>query len=286
LTGGTLVVRNGINRGQGTATFNFGGGTLQVNGKNFSSMVNMTLTGIDGDATVDTAGYNATFSKGLSGPGGLNKIGAGKLTLSANNTYAGGTTISGGTLAVNNTTGSGTGASPIVVNSAGTLSGTGRIAGAIIINAGGTLAPGDNYGTLTAANTVTFKPGSNFSIEVNSQGQCGRLETFSSVASVALNGTLSLSIDNFTPTGKDIFFVINNSTNSATIGRFQYADDEKIGNFNGYDWFITYDANKDNSVPSLNGGNDVAIYSVVPEPSQMMLLIFACSGFLFAWRKR
>ena len=58
----------------------------------------MTLTGIGGNATVDTAGYAVTLSGVLSGPGGLNKIGSGTLTLSGTGSFTGGIYVSGGTL--------------------------------------------------------------------------------------------------------------------------------------------------------------------------------------------
>jgi fibronectin-binding autotransporter adhesin len=58
----------------------------------------MTLTGLGGDACVDTAGYNVTLSGPLSGQGGLHKLGNGTLTLNAKETYSGDTTVSGGTL--------------------------------------------------------------------------------------------------------------------------------------------------------------------------------------------
>ncbi|TQT60593.1 S8 family serine peptidase [Xanthomonas perforans] len=45
-----------------------------------------------------TAGYDSTFSNDISGAGSLTKNGAGKLTLSGNNSYTGGTSISDGVL--------------------------------------------------------------------------------------------------------------------------------------------------------------------------------------------
>jgi fibronectin-binding autotransporter adhesin len=96
LTGGVLIL-NGLSQGSGTAAFNFGGGTLRA-GAAFSSSVPMNLTGTDGDANVDTAGFAVTLSGTLSGPGGLTKSGNGTLTLSAANKYTGVTTVNSGTL--------------------------------------------------------------------------------------------------------------------------------------------------------------------------------------------
>jgi hypothetical protein len=77
-------------------------------------------------------------------------------------------------------------------------------------------------------------------------------------------------------------FLINNTGSGATTGSFQFADNSKIGTFNGRDWYITYDAN--NSVtPSLNGGNDVAIYTV-PEPGMFVLLASSIFASLFLAR--
>ncbi len=55
----------------------------------------------------------------------ISKVGTGTLTLSGSNTYAGGTTISNGTLMIVNTTGSGTGTAAVTVSGTGTLAGTG-----------------------------------------------------------------------------------------------------------------------------------------------------------------
>lgn len=57
--------------------------------------------------TVGGNGFWTTFSGVLSGPGSLTKSGAGTLTLSANNTYAGTTTVNDGTLVVGTGTNAG-----------------------------------------------------------------------------------------------------------------------------------------------------------------------------------
>jgi autotransporter-associated beta strand protein len=96
LNGGTLILR-ALRQGGGAAVFNFGGGTLQASAS-FETLVPMTLTGIGGNATVDTAGYTVTLSGNLSDIGGLGKLGSGTLILNARNTYSGDTIVAGGTL--------------------------------------------------------------------------------------------------------------------------------------------------------------------------------------------
>ena len=81
LNGGALVL-SALTAGSGTAAFNFGGGTLRASGTLTTSLP-MTLTGIGGNANVDTAGHAVMLSGQLSGPGGLNKLDTGTLTLSA-----------------------------------------------------------------------------------------------------------------------------------------------------------------------------------------------------------
>ena len=96
LNGGVLVL-SALSGGSGTAAFNFGGGTLRANAA-FSSTLPMALTGTGGNANIDTADYAVTLSGQLAGPAGLNKLGAGTLTLSGANTYNGLTTVNAGVL--------------------------------------------------------------------------------------------------------------------------------------------------------------------------------------------
>ncbi|MEJ0013075.1 MAG: autotransporter domain-containing protein [Bauldia sp.] len=87
----------------GTYLFKLGGGTVRVIGTDLTTVVNATLVG-GTTSTIDTNGLNATWNgqfltDGV-GMGNLTKAGAGKLTLSAANTYTGATNIAGGTLAL------------------------------------------------------------------------------------------------------------------------------------------------------------------------------------------
>ena len=87
--------------GSGSAKFDFGGGTIETSAA-WSSSLDISLTGLDGLATVDTTGANIGLSGILSGTGGLEKVGAGLLILSGSNSYDGGTIVEAGTLDVTN----------------------------------------------------------------------------------------------------------------------------------------------------------------------------------------
>ena len=67
----------------------------------------IALTGV-ADPTIDTGVFTETLAAPISGPGALSKVGTGTLILTADSTYAGGTTIAAGTLQLGNggTTGS------------------------------------------------------------------------------------------------------------------------------------------------------------------------------------
>lgn len=127
------------------------GGTLQYSSANSFDYSPYFITTLGFVYNVDTNGQNVTWASilptiGLSGaPGTLNKSGAGTLTLSAANTYSGGTTLSQGTLKAGNASAIGTGG--VSVDSGATLAALASIGGKLNIggnlnNSGGTLRIG------------------------------------------------------------------------------------------------------------------------------------------------
>jgi len=134
---------------------------------------------------------STTFNGILTGTSSITKKGTGSWTLTGATTNTGTTTINGGKLIVNNTTGSGTGTGSVTVNSTGTLSGTGIITGAVAVNTGGTLAPGNNaIGTLTVNSNVSLGAGSTTEMEINRLSATKDLLT--TTGTLTLGGTLKM----------------------------------------------------------------------------------------------
>lgn len=135
----------------------------------------------------------------ISGTGTLVKRDNGELTLTAANTFSGGLTIDGGTVWVNNTTGSGTGSGAVTVNSAGTLGGKGAVSGAVTLN--GRASPGDRtVGALTTGNQ-TWNGGARYRWEIkNATGGAG---TGWDVMNV--NGTMTVAASSLNPVYIDVF---------------------------------------------------------------------------------
>ena len=149
---GTLALTASNNYSGGTTVSN---GALQLNTGAWFGSGNVTNNG----TLVFNSSGNSTVGAVISGTGAVTLANSGTVTLTGNNTYSGGTTISKGTLLVNNSAGSGVGTGAVIVASGSTLSGSGVIGGPVTINSGGIFAPGNPVGTLTVSNNFTANSG-------------------------------------------------------------------------------------------------------------------------------
>jgi autotransporter-associated beta strand protein len=106
LDGGTLTLGNLTVTSGNANQFNFNGGTLVASGSLSLATGTSNATSYnvkDGGANINTNGNSVTISNPLlrfagNSTGGLTKTGLGALTLSGNNTYTGGASVTGGTL--------------------------------------------------------------------------------------------------------------------------------------------------------------------------------------------
>jgi autotransporter-associated beta strand protein len=184
------LIANGDRPDAGGATISFynasSGGTCSIALSGFGSLdvashdfPGLAIGSLEGDGnvslgvnnlTVGTNDRDTTFAGSVSGDGSLTKVGGGILILSGPNSFAGGTTVSAGTLLAIGK-GSATGSGPVLVKE-GTLGGTGQLTGPITVGVAGgevgTLAPGVNGpGRLSTRDTLTFTSSSYYRCDVS-----------------------------------------------------------------------------------------------------------------------
>jgi uncharacterized protein with beta-barrel porin domain len=222
VSAGTLIVNNEQSIGGSSASLTLGGesaATLSLLGGAFTSSGDLnvnnnatiefntasstftitgTVVGLDG-YTLSSSGDGSvvfgaievnsgsfTISAPISGSQTVSFSGNGTAILSGENTYTGGTTITG-TLSVNNYL-----ASAVTVQNGGRLQGTGVIDNSIEVQSGATLSPGNSSGILSSMGAVTFADGSTFNIDLDANGVSQLIVT--NTVSIDPNATLSLTV--------------------------------------------------------------------------------------------
>ena len=114
-----LTSQISVGSGAGGGALDFNGGILRASASQANFLANFATGGVSlgaGGGYIDSNGFAIGISAPISGSGSLTVQGAGTLTLSANNTYAGGTTLSSGTLIVAADASLGAYGAPVAIN--------------------------------------------------------------------------------------------------------------------------------------------------------------------------
>ncbi len=258
------------------------GNSENINLANGAELASTTATSVNSlNGTITLAGGNATIrveasgvgtlriNGSITGAGGLSKTSAGTLLLTAASDYAGGTSVIGGTLLANNTTGSATGSGAVLIGAVGTLAGTGTLSGEVIVD--GTLNPGNSPGTLNFGDDLTLGSSATLNLEITGIGG-GEFDILNGDTAnlFTLGGTLALNNTGYTPVLNDSITVFTNW--DAFAGSFTSITGTDLGG--GLYW--------DTSALASTGS-----LTVIPEPGTWALLLTAGTyGVIFFRRRR
>jgi autotransporter-associated beta strand protein len=273
---GGLIIINGANGTSGSGVFtesvNVGKQVtiwLQQGAVAFNSLGGSVASAniiLNDPLTVGADNTTTEYDGALIGPSGFTKTGSGTLTLTANESYTGATSVSGGDLLVS---GSISSASTVTVAAGATLSGPGTIGGTTVVN--GTLAPGNVVGDLT---TGTLNFASTGTLAINVMGPTAGTN-YSQVVSdgpVNLNSaTLSLNIaSGFTPAVNTPIDILVNDSGAAISGTFANLAEGATFSSNGEYFTISY----------LGGtsGHDIVLTATAPPVPPTVLSVQVNDG--------
>jgi autotransporter-associated beta strand protein len=173
---GTLSLGNAGALPGGNITF--GGGSLQFTAANtadYSGLIKNSTAAV----TIDTNGQTVAFANSIdsSNTAGLSKLGAGALTLSANNSFSGNVNVGGGTLAISggadDTTNGGAVASTLNIGSTSGLAAVLSISGGALLTVGNTGNSGFSYLGNSANGVLDISGGSLLDKSGNTRFQIG-----------------------------------------------------------------------------------------------------------------
>ncbi|MGI9455668.1 MAG: autotransporter-associated beta strand repeat-containing protein, partial [Aeoliella sp.] len=199
--------------GTGDTIFIGPNATLRFTGESGATNREIVLTStVDVDETIEVSIGELVLSGNIVAGDGVSRLvkaDTGTLIVTGDNTYQNDTDILGGTLVVNNTTGSGTGTGDVSVGGMARLSGNGSIAGNVLVGALATVDPGTSTGTLTVGGDVTFSSISELVIEIAGR-DAGEFDLLDVGGTADVEGFLTVDLENgFIPATSDEFTIVN-----------------------------------------------------------------------------
>jgi len=280
VSGGFLQIDSNARLGSGTGALTLNGGGIRF-GAAFNDLRSFTIG--NSDTTLDTNGFDVTFSQTITGGAGqdLAKSGAGTLTISSNQSYLGATNVNAGTLLINGDNSAATGT--VSVAAAATLGGNGTIGGSVVVNANGILAPGttaDSTTSLTLASALNLSsPDSKISLDIAGTA-AGAFDRIVGITSFTQNGDITISL-----TG---------TYGSASWDLFDFSS--KSGNFDSVTLTGSYNgtltrsgdiwSSADIGGQAWSFDQSTGVLSVVPEPASTVLLLGAVGALGLVKRRR
>ncbi len=210
--------------------------------------------------SIGTNNLDTTFSGVIqdgdqrSGFGPLLKVGTGTLTLGGANTYAGGTTVNAGILAVANTIGSGTGSGAVRV-AGGVLGGSGTIAGPVTVGAVGALFSSlrpsvqtTRTATLTIQSSLTFNSNGGYVILFNTKtAQADQTVANGVTIHSGTDFGFQTVLDQLLPAGTT-FTIINNTASTPISGNFSNLPDGTICRLGRNNFLVNYEGGDGNDL--------------------------------------
>lgn len=301
-TGGATILSNGTGALIFTATTLNSAVTVSATGPTTARILTLGGTNTNNNTVQGTIANNTGAGTSGTSAVALVKQDAGLWILAGNSSYSGGTTVNGGTLVVNNTSGSATGSGSVIIGNTASLGGSGT-AGSLSASAsfteqsGGAIFTGQSG--VVDAQTLTLQAGGGFSLSggieldltggtasglLNSQAGNNDHLIFSG-ASVALAGA-TLALHTSQPVA-DGAWAAGSSWKlldwSGVTGTFTNLPDSGLdqGNVSGLPDLTSLGLGWDWSQLYTNG--TLSVVALVPEPERAAFLLL---GMMFLGLRR